>query len=176
MEKPKFIPKIPSFLKCSICFGIFVKPSRITCGHTFCLHCINDWIKKQTKATCPICREPAVNPSNDLIALHVISQWKVNCTNKGCFWTGKYEDYENHKHVLITESHTNNFSTAEIDEIFKKVDDLILRKEPFDGFIGEQIEKGMSSNIINKLILAYQEKSCTKRKIKSSPVSSKKKK
>lgn len=176
MEKPRFNPKIPAFLKCPICFMLFVNPSRINCGHTFCLACIRTWTKKQSPAACPICREPVLNPSSDLIANHIINNWKVICAYEGCIWTGKYEDYEKHKHILNTEKEVINCSSNEIKEMFKRIDDLILRKEPIDRFIGEQIEKGRNSIVINELILTYQNKICKKREVEPSLPSISKKK
>ncbi|OMJ93469.1 hypothetical protein SteCoe_3591 [Stentor coeruleus] len=165
MEKPKFVPAIPIFLKCSICFLIFVKPSRIDCGHTFCLDCINAWIKKKSPATCPICRELILKPSNDLIADHVINNWKVFCNVKGCDWTGKYEVYYQH-------THNSNIRMQEIPKypdinvtISNQIDKLISSNECIDNIIGEQIKKGMSYAFINELILTYQEKNSAKRSV-----------
>ncbi|XP_071747328.1 E3 ubiquitin-protein ligase rnf8-B [Lepeophtheirus salmonis] len=41
-------------LQCSICSEIFLFATVITCGHTFCEDCIEEWTSK--KNNCPICR------------------------------------------------------------------------------------------------------------------------
>ena len=47
-------------LQCSICNEIYVFPTSINCGHTYCEDCIEGWRKKQANATCPICRADVV--------------------------------------------------------------------------------------------------------------------
>lgn len=40
---------------CIICFNSYKKPTKIFCGHTFCLECIQNWSSQSDK--CPICRQ-----------------------------------------------------------------------------------------------------------------------
>ena len=47
-------------LQCSICNEIYVFPTSINCGHSYCEDCIEGWRKKQANATCPICRADVV--------------------------------------------------------------------------------------------------------------------
>lgn len=42
-------------LTCSICSELFIKAMTLTCSHTFCKFCIEEW--KKNKSTCPICRK-----------------------------------------------------------------------------------------------------------------------
>ncbi|GMS95242.1 hypothetical protein PENTCL1PPCAC_17417, partial [Pristionchus entomophagus] len=44
----------PSDLKCAICCSIYVSPVMLSCGHSFCSHCADGWLRK--KHTCPTCR------------------------------------------------------------------------------------------------------------------------
>ncbi|KAL0224616.1 hypothetical protein RCL1_002528 [Eukaryota sp. TZLM3-RCL] len=46
-----------STLDCPICMSVFVNPSIIGCGHTFCYDCINQWLA--THHNCPECRTRA---------------------------------------------------------------------------------------------------------------------
>ncbi|XP_050418853.1 tripartite motif-containing protein 55-like [Patella vulgata] len=52
---------------CSICLNNFTKPKLLPCcHHTFCEHCIGDYIKAHAhlnKFNCPICRQETVVPS-----------------------------------------------------------------------------------------------------------------
>ena len=47
-------------LQCSICNEIYVYPTSINCGHSFCEDCIEGWRKKSANTTCPICRADVV--------------------------------------------------------------------------------------------------------------------
>ena len=37
--------KLEKYLSCPICQDILEEPTRITCGHTFCLKCLLNWKK-----------------------------------------------------------------------------------------------------------------------------------
>lgn len=54
-------------LQCSICNEIFVFPSAVNCGHTYCEECIEGWKKKTFNATCPICRAEVIMTSPNQI-------------------------------------------------------------------------------------------------------------
>ncbi|XP_018318638.1 E3 ubiquitin-protein ligase RNF8-like isoform X1 [Agrilus planipennis] len=43
-------------LQCIICTEMFIKAVTLSCSHTFCKFCIDEWKKKKT--ACPICRAP----------------------------------------------------------------------------------------------------------------------
>ena len=50
---------LESHLQCSICSEVYAFSVTITCGHTFCHECIEEWKKK--KKNCPICRASITN-------------------------------------------------------------------------------------------------------------------
>ena len=53
-------------LECTICNEIFVDATIITCGHTFCKKCIEDWVKlKGNQSNCPICRSEIIMQSTN---------------------------------------------------------------------------------------------------------------
>ncbi len=80
-------------LICSICQEIFMKPSLIDCGHTFCHHCIRSWKREailnssaigeeRAVAKCPLCRtkidtitenKPLENLIQDFFAKQVLT-------------------------------------------------------------------------------------------------------
>lgn len=58
-------------MKCSICFGLFVKTVALPCQDKFCLECIDTWIRKShdrgildgdATPHCPLCRVPFEPP------------------------------------------------------------------------------------------------------------------
>ena len=75
---------VSRFLYCSICNDIFDYPVRLRCGHTFCQLCIMRWA--QQKSDCPLCRKNFYmkDIQIDLIAMNMVNELEVYCTNKGC--------------------------------------------------------------------------------------------
>nr|XP_032805600.1 E3 ubiquitin-protein ligase TRIM62-like isoform X4 [Petromyzon marinus] len=45
-------------LTCSICLDLFDCPTTLSCGHSFCLQCLEDACKSAKLFTCPHCRAP----------------------------------------------------------------------------------------------------------------------
>ena len=67
-----FLDNLKSFtenqLQCSICSEIFINPTLINCGHTFCEKCIDNWIlQKEVNASCPICRLWIISKSSNQV-------------------------------------------------------------------------------------------------------------
>ena len=90
--------KIEKYLTCSICQDIFDDPFRLTCGHTFCKKCLNEWEKKSNSELCPLCRNYHVKnfSGKDLIAQSIINDSIVTCIYKGCPWKDKLSNLHNH--------------------------------------------------------------------------------
>ncbi|CAN0123680.1 unnamed protein product [Lampetra fluviatilis] len=54
---------VDSELRCSICLGTFVCPSTLSCGHSFCLRCLEAAWETASSFSCPQCRATfAVRP------------------------------------------------------------------------------------------------------------------
>ncbi|CAN0123614.1 unnamed protein product [Lampetra fluviatilis] len=47
---------VDSELRCSICLGTFVCPSTLSCGHSFCLRCLEAAWETASSFSCPQCR------------------------------------------------------------------------------------------------------------------------
>ena len=90
--------KIEKYLTCSICQDIFDNPFRITCGHTFCKNCLNQWERKSHTNLCPLCREyyEKSYSGKDLVAQSIINDAIVTCIYKGCPWKDKLSNLTNH--------------------------------------------------------------------------------
>uniref|UniRef100_A0A3B1IRF0 Ring finger protein 135 n=1 Tax=Astyanax mexicanus TaxID=7994 RepID=A0A3B1IRF0_ASTMX len=50
-------------LKCSICFELFTDPVTLSCGHNYCLNCIQRYLSRGTR-TCPQCRSKLPHTPN----------------------------------------------------------------------------------------------------------------
>lgn len=48
--------------QCTICFGDFDSPVKLSCGHIFCDECIATWLDKEH--TCPMCRATVAQEDN----------------------------------------------------------------------------------------------------------------
>src|SRR5690349_2710483 len=60
---------INSLLECSICMEAFKDPRNLSCGHTFCLKCLNQHVEKadnNTQVNCFICRQVTSFPEHDV--------------------------------------------------------------------------------------------------------------
>ncbi|ESO12434.1 hypothetical protein HELRODRAFT_63257 [Helobdella robusta] len=73
-------------LFCSICQEVFVEPYRAPCGHSYCKHCIMEWLKNSN--TCPEDRKKLTlkNMHHDFILENIIGDQKVGCPyrEQGC--------------------------------------------------------------------------------------------
>ena len=47
----------PESVHCPICVTYLDKPVALSCGHLYCLRCIDHWKRKTSNPTCPMCRE-----------------------------------------------------------------------------------------------------------------------
>ncbi|KAF8059014.1 hypothetical protein FPV67DRAFT_1454560 [Lyophyllum atratum] len=45
---------VRSLFECCVCYTVMRTPTRLNCGHMFCIQCINQW--SNTASTCPSCR------------------------------------------------------------------------------------------------------------------------
>lgn len=53
------------YLTCSICLNTFVDPRQLTCGHSYCITCLTDYMKTQTMSlVCPTCRAEMKRPES----------------------------------------------------------------------------------------------------------------
>ncbi|XP_066294573.1 E3 ubiquitin-protein ligase TRIM56-like [Branchiostoma lanceolatum] len=57
--------------QCTICFYTFKNPKVLPCLHTFCEHCLREWVQKNDgdNFPCPICRQPVPLPQNGVDGL-----------------------------------------------------------------------------------------------------------
>ncbi|XP_033100204.1 tripartite motif-containing protein 2-like isoform X2 [Anneissia japonica] len=53
-------------LECAICFKRLQNPKSLKCLHSFCLACLEDWVKTKGKLTCPTCTKSYLIPEGGL--------------------------------------------------------------------------------------------------------------
>ncbi|KAM7395507.1 hypothetical protein PAMA_006993 [Pampus argenteus] len=53
---------------CPVCCDIFKDPVVLLCGHSFCKECLQEWWRKSSVQTCPVCKEifPMAQPPRNL--------------------------------------------------------------------------------------------------------------
>uniref|UniRef100_H3CS39 Bifunctional apoptosis regulator n=1 Tax=Tetraodon nigroviridis TaxID=99883 RepID=H3CS39_TETNG len=60
-ESPEAASTTPSISEqeffCHCCYDVLVNPTTLTCGHSFCRHCLALWWESSRKNECPECRE-----------------------------------------------------------------------------------------------------------------------
>lgn len=52
--KVKFLQRLDEQLKCPICENVFVEPWQTSCGHRFCVKCLESLLRKSSCPKCPI--------------------------------------------------------------------------------------------------------------------------
>ncbi|CAM9773355.1 unnamed protein product [Lampetra planeri] len=52
-------------LQCIICSELFIQATTLSCAHTFCRNCIEEWLKQ--KELCPICRASPTSSTPSLV-------------------------------------------------------------------------------------------------------------
>ncbi|KAB0791728.1 hypothetical protein PPYR_03528 [Photinus pyralis] len=77
--------------QCSICTELFIKAVTLSCSHTFCKKCIDEWRKNQT--ICPICRAQIQNQFPTI----VLDNYIEKIVEK------RSEEYKNHRKMVIAE-------------------------------------------------------------------------
>ncbi|KAK3576522.1 hypothetical protein CHS0354_018015 [Potamilus streckersoni] len=73
-------------LKCPICLGTFKRPKVLSCGHTYCVSCLQSHINStlvnrgtpQTRFSCPVCRTDTALPDPTLTVEHWAESFPVN--------------------------------------------------------------------------------------------------
>ncbi|XP_045072403.1 E3 ubiquitin/ISG15 ligase TRIM25-like isoform X1 [Coregonus clupeaformis] len=71
-------------LTCSICFDIFTDPVTLTCGHSYCMKCLDDYLrgKANGKKECPQCRgkiKPGLKLPRNFTLYNIVN---VHCDHK----------------------------------------------------------------------------------------------
>ncbi|XP_060773871.1 E3 ubiquitin-protein ligase rnf8 isoform X2 [Neoarius graeffei] len=63
-------------LQCIICSELFIEAVTLSCAHSFCQHCIEDWRRRRDE--CPICRQPIVSQARSLVLDNCIDRMVEN--------------------------------------------------------------------------------------------------
>eukprot|EP00761_Pharyngomonas_kirbyi_P000371 gb/GECH01000371.1/.p1 GENE.gb/GECH01000371.1/~~gb/GECH01000371.1/.p1 ORF type:complete len:446 (+),score=85.80 gb/GECH01000371.1/:1-1338(+) len=92
--------QVRSSYECTICTQVFNNPVILSCGHTFCRGCIEDWLRHER--SCPNCRAsiPNTKLTPNLGLRDTVNALQVQCPHGfdggPCGWTGEYGDLNKH--------------------------------------------------------------------------------
>ena len=97
----QFVCEVPDRFTCQICTGVLRDPHlTVCCGQHFCESCLNKWLARQGKESCPHCRAEgeAFNHVIDKSVGRAVNELKTRCSNhgEGCQWTGELGALKEH--------------------------------------------------------------------------------
>uniref|UniRef100_A0A914HK25 RING-type domain-containing protein n=1 Tax=Globodera rostochiensis TaxID=31243 RepID=A0A914HK25_GLORO len=71
-------------LCCFLCKNMFNEPLILSCGHSFCRHCIQPWLRRAT--VCPFCRCPTLPPIPNTTITQKVAEFKrIDSSGKSNF-------------------------------------------------------------------------------------------
>ena len=138
---------------CDYCKELLREPRQASCGHRFCLNCLNgiieNHIKNQSALKCPECVNEKVEATikkdhmPDYAIKKFMNRRKVVCINADCSWQGFFKDYAEHEKVCSTTSVVSSneghlSSDGDIPEdvcmedLWKKIEDLRMKIEVYN--------------------------------------------
>ena len=94
-----FTKPILEKFQCSICTKVLRDPHLTgCCGQHYCESCLNHWLKKQNKTTCPHCRHENFIHILNKERKREVHELEVQCTKKemGCQWVGELGNLQPH--------------------------------------------------------------------------------
>ncbi|KAI1727407.1 zinc finger, c3HC4 type (RING finger) domain-containing protein [Ditylenchus destructor] len=74
---------IPPEMTCFLCKDIYIEPMILSCGHSFCLRCVEKWLRKCTN--CPQCRMPSLEPIHNITLTEKIQEHKKATAHTSMF-------------------------------------------------------------------------------------------
>ena len=84
-------------LRCPVCKNIFQQPYILCCGHSFCLHCIQNCIHIMGWH-CPLCKTPFTKSGmmRDQLLTNTLEEEQVRCLFPNCTWSGTINECKLH--------------------------------------------------------------------------------
>jgi len=115
--------KLNAELICPICQNLFVLTSTLTCGHSYCSECINEWLR--SCQACPVCRNQVFHPPvrSRIVdnAVEITLDHNINEQIKQEWIKRKQESIENEKKQIIERNTLTSLLTKAIDKGYKVV-------------------------------------------------------
>jgi pSer/pThr/pTyr-binding forkhead associated (FHA) protein len=112
-------------LTCSICSELFIKAVTLSCSHTYCKFCIEEW--RKNKSSCPICRKFIATVSPTLVLDNFID--KIISTQSDQVKETRQNIIKQREEMVVNVASSSTVSTSavveggQIIEIFSEVDD-----------------------------------------------------
>ncbi|ELU17184.1 hypothetical protein CAPTEDRAFT_84923, partial [Capitella teleta] len=83
-----FVDEVDDNLLCSICSQVLQDAVLTPCGHSFCQECLDQWLARPERITCPHCRGAVIREqARPILALrNFVLSLKIHCVNRslGC--------------------------------------------------------------------------------------------
>ena len=106
LDTEQFLPESQTIIReflCPLCLGVFYNPVIDPCGHVFCNHCFNTFLKHNTNI-CPKSGKPytvtdptKISQSAPSYFTQIIGKQKLRCIKKDCDWV--YELSKLYDHI-----------------------------------------------------------------------------
>ena len=111
------------YLTCQICQGPFKRPKALTCLHSFCAYCLDEYLTAKKvpaggRFECPVCRKAVELPMNSI---------------------NGFPD----NHLIVSLADTINNANRRPSLLQQRIDDIL---DPNQGNLPLQFQKGESSN------------------------------
>ncbi|BGO98347.1 hypothetical protein NBRC10513v2_002742 [Rhodotorula toruloides] len=97
VDLERFVKDVPEYLHCPVCLEAACPPILVCWAeHALCETCADRLVKAQS-LFCPTCRQGMVFPLRpSLLMKRAVEDYKIQCTNDGCPWTGSVANDQQH--------------------------------------------------------------------------------
>ena len=132
-EEEGIVSSMTEEFTCVICQELFIKAHTLPCSHSFCEHCIKEWLK--TRSVCPICREHVISgPVHSLVLDNAITkiEEKLSAEKKQDREAAKEEHKKKKCSVLPSVAASSSADTSLEDSLYENTSDEFNSEDEFE--------------------------------------------